>query len=486
MSGPLIVAVDWDKNGNYTTVGDDVTDRVRGSIQAQFGREQDTSLTQMTTGRGSFNLDNTSRAYSPRNTLSPLFGKVKPARPVLVTRLVGATTYTIFAGHTDDTPINPDSDSKQVSLSLVDGLADFKGQTISTQLYQGLRTGAAIDAVLTAAGWTGGRDLDTGATVIPWFWAEGTDVFDLLQQLVASEGPPALLTIGPAGEVVFRDRHHRLTRTASTVSQSTWRGDGQVEPVMSRGYTYDDAWRNIVNFVSISVDERQPSGDLTPVWSTDEVIGLSAFEVRTVVMQTSDPFFAAITPAAGTDYILLSGSLSSVVLSRTSGASTSVTLTASGSGATIQGLALRATSVPVTRTWQITNTNSASIADYGQRSIPSDPVWASRQDAQDIADLFILQRAQPLPILSVRFVCGLGQDTRLAALLAMDLSDRVTIIEPETGLASIPFFVESITHTVDGLTNHEIVFGVEAVPTSPTSSFILNTSVLNGAVTLGY
>lgn len=486
MSGPLVVAVDWDKNSNYTTVGDDVTDRVRGTVQVQFGRDQDTSLTPMTTGRGSLNLDNSSRAYSPRNTSSPLFGKVKPARPVKITRTVGATTYTIFSGHTDDSPINPDVDSKQVSLSLVDTLADFKGQTISTQLYQGLRTGAAIDAILTAAGWTGGRDLDTGATVIPWWWAEGADVFDALTQIVASEGPPALLTIGPSGEVVFRDRHHRLVRASSTASQSTWRGDGQVEPVMSRGYTYDDAWRNIVNSVSISVDERQPSGDLTAVWTTDEVMSLGASEVRTVVMQASDPFFGALVPVEDTDYVILAGALASVTLSRTSGASTSVTLTATGAGCTVQGLALRATSVPVTRTWQITATDATSITDYGQRGIPSDPVWAGKQDARDIADLYVLQRAQPLPILTVRFSCGYGQDARLAALLALDLSDRVTVTEPETGLVSVPFFIESIAHTIDGITGHEIVFGLEAVPAAPTSVFILGTSLLDGAAPLGY
>lgn len=486
MSSQMTIAVDWGKDGSFASTGDVVTTRVRGNIEAQFGRDQSTNLTPTVSGLGSFALDNSSKDYSPRNASSPLFGKVKPARPVKITRVVGANTYVIFYGHTDDSPINPDVESKTVGFSLVDSLADFRGQTISTPLFQGLRTGAIIDTILTAAGWTGGRDLDTGATVVPWWWADGADVLDMLTQIVVSEGPPALLTMGPAGEIVFRDRHHRLIRTASTASQSTWRGTPGTEPVMSRGFVYDDAWRNIVNNVSISVDERAPSGTPEVVWSTDENTSLAASASTTIVLQASEPFKDAITPANGTDYQIIAGALASVTLSRTSGQSTSITLTATGAGCTVQGMALRATSVPVVRTVQVTATDSTSITDYGQRGILNAPVWASRQDAKGIADQAVLQRAQPLPILTVPFICAGSQDARLDALLALDLSDRVTVTEAESALTSIPFFVESITHSTEGLTGHTVTFGLEAVPTSPTSVFIVGTSLLNGAAPLGF
>lgn len=488
MSSTVAVAVDWAKNGNFTSAGDVVTDRVRGSVQAEFGRDQSTNLAPVVAGRGAFTLDNRTRDYSPRNASSPLTGNVKPARPVRIQRTIGATTYTIFSGHTDDSPINPDVDTKQVSFALVDFLADFRGQTISTELFQGLRTGQIIDTILTVAGWTGGRDLDTGATVCPWWWAEGEDVLDALTRVVASEGAPALLTIGPSGEIVFRDRHHRLLRSASLVSQSTWRGtEGAAEPIMSQGFSYDDAWRNIINSVSISLDERGPTGDTIEVWSTDELISVPALGQTSVVIQTGDPFLSAITPEEGTDFDIVTGSLSNVLISRTSGASTTVFFFATAA-CTFNGFRLRARSLPVLRTIQITASNATSITDYGERNLPSsnEPVWASRQDARDLADLYVLQRAQPLPILTVRFNCSTTQDARLATLLALDLSDRVTITEPETALTSVPFFIESIAHTTDGMTEHEIVFGLEAVPTSPTSVFILGTSLLDGATPLGY
>lgn len=395
--------------------------------------------------------------------------------------------YTLFRGHTDDGPINPDADTKRVSLSLVDSLADFRGINVTTALWQGLRTGEAIGKVLDAAGWTGGRDIDVGSTIIPWWWVDGRDAFTALQEILAAEGPPALLTIDVNGGLVFRDRQHRLIRTASKVSQATFVGrDNLPEPIMTKGYAYNDAWMNVVNSVAFSIEDRQPTGDLVQVWSTEETFSIAASASVVVVLQASDPFQAAVTPVQDTDYTIVSGGVASVTLSRTSGQSTSITVTATGAGAYIQGMALRAYSVPVVRTYQITATDSGSITDYGQRGVPSgsEPSWASRYDAQAIADLFILQRKQPLPILTVRFNAGNLQANRLTKVLALDLSDRVTVIEPETQVSN-DFYVESISHA-GTMTEHEVVFGLELVPAAPTGVFIIGTSTLNGSDVLGY
>jgi len=153
--------------------------------------------------------------------------------------------------------------------------------------------------------------------------------------------------------------------------------------------------------------------------------------------------------------------------------------------------------VPVVRTYQIsasaaskTTANTAqSILDYGQRGIPSglEPVWASRYDAQALCDLYVLQRAQPLTVLTVRFIASDLQQFRLSMVLGLDLSDRVTVIERESQVSG-DFYVESIAHTIDGHVSHEVVLGLEAVPAFPSSTavFILGTSTLNGTDPLGY
>jgi hypothetical protein len=491
VSGPLHVYVDWDRNGNFTGPFDDVTDDVRGTVSVSFGRESVTALAPLIAGRGSFDLDNTSRRYSPRNASSPLFGKVKPARPVLITRDVKVgtttTTYTIFRGHIDDTPISPDVDGRLVTVNLVDSLQDFQQNTISTELWQGLRSGDAIGKILDAAGWTGGRDLDPGCSIFPWWWAEGSTAASALQDVLDSEGPPSLLTIGPAGEIVFRDRCHRLTRSASTTSQRTLRGtDGAPEPVIGRGFIYSDNWQNIINDVILQIDERAAS-PLGVAWSSSETVTIPASSSVNVLVQTSDPFLNAVTPVSDIDYTVASGTLTSATLSRTSGASTSITLTAAGVDTSVAGLQLRALSVPVARSYQVTSSDTASQADYGQRNVPgtASPAWVSRWDATDLARQATAQRAQPLPALQVPFTCHDSQATRLAAVLALDLSDRVTVIEPETGLAN-DFFVETITHEIGSVTQHVITLGLEMVPTTPTSVFMLGTSTLNSATPLAY
>jgi hypothetical protein len=491
VAGPLYVKVDWNRDGDFADPLEDVTGDVRGGITATYGRDSGSALSPVVSGAGGFDLDNTLRRYSPRNAASPLFGKLKPARPVLITRdvTVGTTTtnYTIFRGHTSDQPLNPDVESQLVSLSLVDYLADFGGTTISTPLYQGIRTGDAIGYILDAAGWTGGRDIDTGATTISWWWEDGTDALQALQRVLASEGPPAMLSVGVGGEIIFRDREHRLTRAASKTSQATMKGtEGAAEPVMGRGFKYNDGWTNVINSVQITVNERQPKS-VGVVWQTDDVIYVGASSSTVVVLQASDPFTSAVAPVQDIDYSVVTGSVTSATLSRTSGLSTSITYTAGAGGASINGIQLRAISVPVVRTYQVTSSDSASITDYGQRGIPanSDIVWVSRYDAQGIADLLVLQRKQPLTQLTVRFNASDLQQSRLNKVLSLDLSDRVTVVEPETQVSG-DFFVESIAHTISGVHEHEVILSLEAVPSSPTGVFIIGTSTLNGADPLGY
>jgi hypothetical protein len=470
----LRVEIDWNKDSDYSDILENVTTRVRPGMQpisVSYGRDQSTALAPTVSGSGGFTLNNSDRVLSPRNTASPLYGNLKPARPVLITRTISATDYCLFNGHTDDNPINPDVDNKTVSIGMLDWLADFRGQTISTGLYAGVRTGEAIGYILDACGWSATlRDLDGGATVIPWFWADGKDAATILEEIVRSEGPPALLTIGANGSIVFRDRHHRLTRTASITSQGTWRGSGVLEPVMQRPFVYDEAWKNVVNTGSASVDVRTPQA-LQTVWTADTTIGLSAGESRLITVSASDPFFNAIPPVAGTDFTV-SGTVTTA-LTRTSGGSTTIIITAVGA-ATVTALQLRAQPVTVAYTVQVSASDSTSITDYGPRSFPGDLPWCTPADAQSILSLAVAQRAQPLPIVLTRFMLG-NNTTKAAAVLARDLSDRVTVIEPET-VTNGDFYVETIAHQLTGTFDHEMVVGLEAAYTPPSPLFRFDTT----------
>jgi hypothetical protein len=476
------VEIDWDKSGSYSDVGDNVTSLVRPIQQAiavEYGRDTVTALAPTVSGRGSLVLDNRDRRFSPRattlanGTSNPLYGKIKPARPVKITRTISATDYVLFIGHTDDNPINPDPDSKNVNISLVDSLADFRGLTITTGLYSGIRTGQAIGYILDACGWSASlRDLDAGATVIPWWWADGKDALTALEEIIRSEGPPALLTIGADGAIVFKDRHHRLLDSASITSQSTWRGSGVLEPVMQRGFTYNESWANIVNTGSATVDVRTPQ-EVQPVFTNDSLISLSAGEQRLISAAATDPFYGAVAPEAVTDYILLSGAVTTA-LTNTSGTSAAIILTAGAAGAVISGLQLRAQPVTVAYSVQVSSSDSTSIASFGSRSFPGDLPWCGPDDAQAVLETTVSQRSQPLPVLSARFVIG-NNLAKAAAILVRDLSDRVTVVEPETALNN-DVYVESIAHELTGTFDHAVTFGLELAPTLPTNIFQLDVS----------
>lgn len=459
----ISVYIDWDKDG-FSGFLDDVTDDVRpvqSQVSLSYGRGDSTALSAVAAGSGGFTLDNSSRKYSPFNTASPLYGKLKPSRPVWITRTVGDITYTLFRGHTDDNPINPDLSSQTASVGLVDDLADFRGFSLNTGVYRGLRTGEAIGKILDAVGWDEDlRDLDPGATLVPVWW-ESSDALSAVEKLVQSEGLPAYVSIGSDGEFIFRDRHHRLTYDASLTSQATWRGSGDVEPVMGVGFELDRAWSSIVNSASQSVDVRLPN-TLGVVWSSEATISLLPGEQKIITASTTDPFYDAVAPVEGTDFVLRKGTVS-VSLIRTSGTSTGIVLTANvGTAVIVQGLQLRAFSVPVGYSVNVSAESPDSKEEYRSRSLPNELPWAGPGDAQAICDLTVAQRDEPLARVTCRFMVG-ANDTRAAAVLSRNLSDRVTVVEPETGIDG-DFFIEAIRHEFTSELDHVVIFDLEAAP----------------------
>lgn len=220
------VWVDWVR---ITGPGEEITAQSPGVISdvtIDYGRDQARSLQPVTPGTAKFDVDNVSRAYSPENASSPLYGLLGPGREMLIEATVADKVYVMFNASVDDFDLDPNAGSWKAKFSGLDGLARLKNMPASTAVYPGLRTGAAINVLLDAIGWEGARDLDPGGTTIRWWCAETDDAFNELQAIVAAEGPAAFVTIGIDGEFIFRDRHHRLIRDASVSVQATFRDTG--------------------------------------------------------------------------------------------------------------------------------------------------------------------------------------------------------------------------------------------------------------------
>ncbi|WP_329336063.1 hypothetical protein OG252_13025 [Streptomyces sp. NBC_01352] len=218
------VAVDWTGDGDFDDAYDDVTSEVlqRGPVVFSYGRDQARQLAPPKVGSLSMTLCNADRVYSPENPDSPIADDMSPAAPVKVETVYDDTLYPLFMGRVDDLDIHPDRGDRSIDITGLDLLSLLQGVKVSTELYQAQRTGTLMGVILDAVGWTGPRDLDLGATFVPWWWLEEGDAFGAMTDLLASEGPPSIAYVAPDGTFVFRDRHHRLLRAASLTPQAVF------------------------------------------------------------------------------------------------------------------------------------------------------------------------------------------------------------------------------------------------------------------------
>ncbi len=463
------IAVDWNADGDWTDGNEDVTDDVAAlaGVAIQYGRDQSQPLAATASGNASMELDNVSEKYTPTNKASTLYGLLLPGRPVRMQVTINGVTYSLFVGHTDDSSIDPDAGAQSVQLTMLDALAKIRGQSVTTGLYRGLRTGDAINLVLDAIGWpSADRDIDTGATVLPWWWVADQDAYEALTDLVSAEGPPALLSVGSSGEIIFRDRHHRVMGTSSKSVQAIWS-----ETDMADKSTVALPWSDVVNHVEFEVEERRADGELSAVWSTEDIITVADGETKVITAKGSDPFIMAQTPVEDVDYILQAGTVT-ISLSRTEGQVTQISIHASGGPAVLNGLALRAYAISVRARYVVSYEDTDSIAAYGRRSWPNDAPFAGLNDVRAQAQLILAQRAQPTTKLTARFVSV--NATELAYVVSRDLSDRIEIIG--NSALTGQFFVESISHRFDGRVGHETVLFCESVPTVTADVFILGSA----------
>lgn len=470
------VRVDWNNDGDYSDTGEDITSDVlaRSQMSVDYGRDQARSLAPMASGQAALDVRNDSGDYSPENSSSPLAGLLGPGRPLRIQATHSAVTYSVYHGYLDDYDVRAAVDDQFVTFTALDGLARLKGVEVSTALYPSLQTGAAIDHILDAVGWTAGRDIDTGATTMRWWWEETADAFQAVERILHSEGPTALAYIGPDGEFVFRDRHHRLTRSASTSVQATFSGSS--EPQISQDLGYEVGWRDIVNSVEFNVEEREP-GDIEMVWSDTTIYTIVPGETKTFDVVTDHPITSLQTPTQGTttssDFMVVTGSTLTVSFNRTSGRSLrmSVSVPLAGISTTVLQMQLRAAYVQVARTIKVKAEDSASIAQYGRRPYRLDAPWLTRNEAGPIADLIIGMRAQRLPVITMKLHGA--NDTRLAQQLGRDLSDRVQVIAAALGMDA-EFFIEHISHKLIEGGLLETAFGCEKAPSIPTTVFRFN------------
>jgi hypothetical protein len=146
MSVSLLVQIDWDNNGNFTTVGDDITEHVidvscSGGIDDPMARVANV-------GQLTVTLDNQTRAFSPLYASSPFYGKLLPNLPIRVQVTDGVTTWTIFTGKTRKFVPEPGQYStRRATLEAVDLLGFLQDYEINLPLQENQTTDTLLKKI---------------------------------------------------------------------------------------------------------------------------------------------------------------------------------------------------------------------------------------------------------------------------------------------------------------------------------------------------
>lgn len=469
------LSADWSRGGHYTGALEDVSSYVvKGeNVVASWGRTEPFTASEAAASKLNFTLNNHGRQFSPENAASPIAGMQRTGTPVRWTR----DGVGLFTGPIDLLTVEPTRGSSTADIECLDAWSRLGDTELSTAVHQGKRTGDLITVILDAIGWpAAARSIDAGVTLVPYWWAEGTTAKTAVDELVASEGSPAIAYVRN-GVFTFRDRHHRITRAASLTSQGTHTHIvpsgpiGTDHKIVRDTFTYAHGLDRIVNSATIEVTPRVPQNQ-EQVWGTTDPLALSPGEVVTLIIRTDNPCLDMQLPSAtfplraGTDYTydyqITSGSIS-FSLSRTSGQSALLTLTAGGSGAFLPiGVRVRGTPLTEGAARKFTASDPASQATYGLNEWPGTAPWAHYYDAQAIVDQVISNYAQPRPSVTFSIEARLSSTT-LARILAAEIGDRIVVRNDEIGL-NAEFAIEQLTHVSQQLgVKHTLTIGAQVV-----------------------
>lgn len=372
----------------------------------------------------------------------------------------------LWQGNLDNIQQNSAQGQISATLPAFGTLSKLVGKKISTQLLENVTTDVALIELLTVAGIDPSLiDPYIGNTTLDWWWLDNEDAFQAATTLLYSEGPGAKLYEDRDGSIVLENRQHRFTDAGSTTSQYTLNTTGDTSNAAFRTYTYDPGLKNIVN--SANAVQKTRAADVSPsiVWfyPSGDIITLAPNEVWSVQTSATDPFKDAVVPNPGTNYAIISGSVTPS-LSATSGTIITITMTAGASGCSFGALSLTATSVPITATVTVNSTvdTSASQATYGLR-VFNLPLRAeiSVNTMQDLVNAIASTYSQPRATVTFGIMSADG-GINYNIQRGLQISNRVTVIEGQSAFNG-DVWIESISHTILSGTNFMTTYGAEKI-----------------------
>ncbi|MCA0456126.1 MAG: hypothetical protein LCI00_19265 [Chloroflexi bacterium] len=420
------VAIDWDRNDNFTGTYDDLTSRIVSANWYLGFRENYQDMA----GDGVLKLvlTNVDKRYSPENSLSPLFGKLVPYRPVRVQSNDG-TLRTHWTGWIES--IEPKVNQygeRTVEIKAAGPGLFFNDAQTGLEVQENKRTDQIIDLLLeeviippalTAstlldevgyaevgvsaflANTVIGHTLQTGKTTLAYAadnWVRQSsptdqqekdtfNVYRAIKDVVAAERGRFFFDRG--GQAVFWNRHHLLTQStvAATFDNSM------------NGLDYEYAGLGeFKNEVVVTCSPRTVSPATTDLlWKLDTPISIPQGRTKRVTASYTDGSNNRIGGKNVTIANLVVSQGQASVRLVAGGSRATLDITNGGAGeAIISSCELRGKKITSFGRMEATAQDNRSIAYYGRRTLNMNlPSIDNLEFAQDIADFEMGRRSQP-------------------------------------------------------------------------------------------
>lgn len=202
-------------------------------ISIQGGRQDELARIEPT--RLSMELENTDGRFSPELASGAYYPHVKPMRRLSVVASHNSVDYGLFYGWIDRWVPAVRGDDPVVVVSAVDMSIRLAAHELNKSMAQQL-TGARLGALLDEIGWPGdSRDLDAGQSTLPAVDLAKTSILQHVQDVMVAED--GVFWMAGNGQPTFRDRHARMLKAASVVSQATFGGPSGL-PFTAGEYDY--------------------------------------------------------------------------------------------------------------------------------------------------------------------------------------------------------------------------------------------------------
>lgn len=240
--------VDSDDDDTWNAPEDDLTANVDIEEGVSFDRGGSVTGRVVTPSAGTLKADlfNDGGDYDVGSDVSA-------NKPVRLHATFAGTEHDMWQSRIENMAQNPYLADERTTLTANGPLSRIvnAGDGYSTQLYTSITTDVAIGHCLDAIGFPAGkRTLDTGTVTLSRFLlVPSDDVWSVVQQILAIEGPHARLYDGKTGNVVFEANDYRASGVGAS-TQETFRTFAAAQPWVSAVTDHDRGRERIVNTIS--------------------------------------------------------------------------------------------------------------------------------------------------------------------------------------------------------------------------------------------